>query len=220
MELIKSSPFEYINRTFDSISNFVIYKQYSFSAHARKLHVFINNCLFHTARMKKLKNYCVGHWSFIIHVYIFKEGKWYVTGFVLFKQYTIVIEVQNVANILSMRFVTNIKVYHENVFQLINFTNKSVFMHVWNILRYIIYMYLLFENTLYQLFNFKECIWISSKWLNKFDVSRWKTYWWMFKIACCCVKGEEYVQLNQEVAGINHLEQYAEPDVWAQHIPV
>lgn len=71
MELIKSSPFEYINRTFDSISNFVIYKQYSFSAHARKLHVFINNCLFHTARMKKLKNYCVGHWSFIIHVYIY-----------------------------------------------------------------------------------------------------------------------------------------------------
>lgn len=51
-------------------------------------------------------------------------------GFVLFKQYTIVIEVQNVANILSMRIVTNIKVYHENVFQLINFTNKSVFMHV------------------------------------------------------------------------------------------
>lgn len=34
----------------------------------------------------------------------------------------------------------------------------------------------------------------------------------MFKIACCCVKGEEYVQLNQ-LLGINHLEQYAEPDV-------
>lgn len=59
---------------------------------------------------------------------------------------------------LSMRNVTNIKVYHENVFQLINFTNKSVLMHVCNILRYIINMYLLFENTLYQLFNFKECI--------------------------------------------------------------
>lgn len=64
-----------------------------------------------------------------MYIYL-RKGNDMFHGFVLFKQYTIVIEVQNVANILSMRIVTNIKVYHENVFQLINFTNKSVFMHV------------------------------------------------------------------------------------------
>lgn len=64
-----------------------------------------------------------------MYIYL-RKGNDMLLGFFLFKQYTIVIEVQNFANILSMRIVTNIKVYHENVFQLINFTNKSVFMHV------------------------------------------------------------------------------------------
>lgn len=49
---------EYKNRNVDNVLQTVIHKQYSFSVHVWKLHVFIKICFIYTARMNKLENHC------------------------------------------------------------------------------------------------------------------------------------------------------------------